>query len=52
MFKYVGTPDGIADHYADLPADLVADVSALACRFSHVMRVATRSVSPALQWML
>lgn len=41
MFKYEGTPDGIADHYADLPADLVEDVSALARRFFHVMRVAT-----------
>jgi hypothetical protein len=40
MFKFEGTPDGIADHYADLPADLVADVSALARRFAAVMDVA------------
>lgn len=40
MFKFDETPDGIADHYADLPADLIADVSPLARRFAAVMDVA------------
>lgn len=41
MLKFEGAPDAIAAHYADLPADLVADVAILARRFAEVMRVAT-----------
>ncbi len=41
MMKYEGAPDGIAAAYANLPADLVADVADLARRFAKVMRVAT-----------
>lgn len=41
MLKYEGTADGIVNNYTDLPADLVADVAALARRFAEVMRVAT-----------
>jgi hypothetical protein len=40
MLKFEGAPARIAEHYADLPADLVADVATLARRFADVMRVA------------
>jgi hypothetical protein len=39
MMKYEGAPDGIAAAYANLPADLVADVADLARRFADVMGV-------------
>lgn len=39
--EYEGAPDGIADHYGDLPNDLVTDVAAQARRFAKVMCVAT-----------
>lgn len=41
MLKFEGAPEAIVDHYADLPADLLADVATLARRFADVMRVAT-----------
>ena len=41
MLKFEGTPDAVAAHYADLPADLIADVATHARRFAEVMRVAT-----------
>ena len=44
MMKYEGAPDGIAAAYADLPADLVADIADLARRFADVMRVAAMRV--------
>jgi hypothetical protein len=40
MMKYEGAPDGIAAAYANLPADLVADIADLARRFADVMGVA------------
>ena len=40
MMKYEGAPDGIPTAYAELPADLVADVADLARRFADVMGVA------------